>query len=459
MAVPGRRHALAPFALRHAEGGAEGAGEGGGGVGEADPVLRAPGAGDAGLDRAEIQREGVREQRVGRVGVAPQPLRPGVGLDQRDARGRAGAGGEIVDRLPVDGEEAAGRAVFRGHVGDGRAVGEPQLVQARPVELDELADHAVGAQHLRHGEHQVRRRRAFAQAAREPEAHDLGQQHRKRLPEHRRLRLDAADAPAEDGQAAHHRRVAVGADQGVGIGERRAVRLGGPHHLGQVFQIDLMADAGAGRHHAEVLERLLAPAEEGVALAVAGHFQGHVLLERAGRPEAVDRHRVVDHEIDRGQRLDAVGIAAQPRHGRAHRRQIDQRRHAGEILHEDARRAVADLPPAAPRLRPAGKRPDVVEGDGAAVLEAQQVLEQDLEGEGQAGGVPEPGLRRRGQAEIGVGAPVHGQGPAGVQAVPSRCDQGPAPSSAPLLAARAADRVCRSSRPDRRGAQDLGLYA
>jgi hypothetical protein len=45
-----------------------------------------------------------------------------------------------------------------------------------------------------------------------------------RLAEHRGLGLDAADAPAEHGQAVDHRGVAVGADQRVGIGDDRLRR-------------------------------------------------------------------------------------------------------------------------------------------------------------------------------------------------------------------------------------------
>jgi hypothetical protein len=43
----------------------------------------------------------------------------------------------------VDREEAAGRAIFRRHVADGRAVGERQIVEAGAEEFDELADHAL----------------------------------------------------------------------------------------------------------------------------------------------------------------------------------------------------------------------------------------------------------------------------------------------------------------------------
>src|SRR5258707_15313144 len=89
-------------------------------------------------------------------------------------------------------------------------------------------------------------------------------QHRDRLAEHGRLRLDTAYAPAEHREAIDHGRVAVRAYQGVRIGQGRlAFRSGrGPNRLGEVLQIDLMADTRAGRHDAEIIERLGPPTEE-----------------------------------------------------------------------------------------------------------------------------------------------------------------------------------------------------
>ena len=93
------------------------------------------------------------------------------------------------------------------------------------VELDELADHAVLAQHLGDGEHQVGGGGALGQLAGELEADDPRDQHRDRLAEHRGLGLDAADAPAEHAEAVDHRGVRVGADAGVGVGLQLAVDL------------------------------------------------------------------------------------------------------------------------------------------------------------------------------------------------------------------------------------------
>ena len=49
-----------------------------------------------------------------------------------------------------------------------------------------------------------------------------------------------------------------------------------------------MADAGAGRNDAEVVERGLAPAQEGVALLIALELQIDVLLEGAGGAVLID---------------------------------------------------------------------------------------------------------------------------------------------------------------------------
>ena len=117
------------------------------------------------------------------------------------------------------------------HVADRRAVGERHVGEAGAEEFDELADDALLAQHLRDGEHEVGRGDAFLQLAGQAEADDFRQQHRDRLAEHRRFRLDAADAPAEHAEAVDHGGVRIGADAGVGIGGGLAVLFVGPHGL------------------------------------------------------------------------------------------------------------------------------------------------------------------------------------------------------------------------------------
>ena len=68
------------------------------------------------------------------------------------------------------------------------------------VEFDELAHHALLAQHLRDGEHQVGRGAAFVQFAVQLESDHRRQQHGNRLAQHAGFGFDSAHAPAEHAQ-------------------------------------------------------------------------------------------------------------------------------------------------------------------------------------------------------------------------------------------------------------------
>ncbi len=204
--------------------------------------------------------------------------------------GIAARGRQIVDRSLVDREEAARRAIFRRHIGNGGAVRDRHVIEPRAVELDEFSDHAPLAQHLRHGQHEIGRRDAFLQPAGQLEADDLRQQHRDLLAEHDGFGLDSSDTPAEHGQAIDHCRVRVGADERIGIGQFCTAAFGraGPDRLRQEFEIDLVANAGAGRNHAEVRKGALPPFQKAIPLAVALIFQLDVLAQRLSRCR---RHR------------------------------------------------------------------------------------------------------------------------------------------------------------------------
>ena len=217
---------------------------------------------------------------------------------------------------------------------------------------------------------------------------DPRDQHRHRLAQHRRLGLDPADAPAEHTESVDHRRVRVGADERVRVQPRqlawvRAVRILLEHDPRQVLEVDLVDDPRVRRDDRELVERPLPPAQKGVALLVALELALGVEAEGVARAERVDLHRVVDHELGRRQRVDLRGIAPHLCDRVAHRRQVDDRGHAGEVLHQHARGRERDLL-ARLRLRiPARERLDVLPGDGAVALGAQQVLEQHLQRERQ----------------------------------------------------------------------------
>jgi hypothetical protein len=105
----------------------------------------------------------------------------------------------------------------------------------------------VVAQQLGDREHEVRGSRTGGQRADELYADDARQEHRQRLAEHRRLGLDAADAPPEDAEAVDHRGVRVGADERVGI--RDAV-VAPEHDLGEILEVDLVTYPAVRREDA-----------------------------------------------------------------------------------------------------------------------------------------------------------------------------------------------------------------
>ena len=167
-----------------------------------------------------------------------------------------------------------------------------------------------------------------------------------------------------------------------------------------------MDDAGVGRDDREVVERLLAPAQERVALLVALELELGVDAERVARAELVDLHRVVDDQLDRLQRVDLA----------------PGRRPASPIASRIAARStIAGTPVKSCSSTRAGVKAISVLGsafasqpasasmsagvDRAVVLVAQQVLEQDLQRERQPRDVELPAARRGGRSRTGGARP------------------------------------------------------
>jgi hypothetical protein len=167
--------------------------------------------------------------------------------------------------------------------------------------------------------------------------------------------------------------VAIRTDQRVRISDTFVIE----HHARQIFNVYLMHDTRRGWYHAEVVERLLRPAQQHVSLAIALVFRLRIASQRVGRAEVVHLHGVVDHEFRGKQRIDAFGIATHRRHGVTHGGKVHDGRDTREILQHDAGRVKSDLRVGL-RLRiPIGNRDNVRRSHRLAVLIAQQVLQQD----------------------------------------------------------------------------------
>ena len=297
-------------------------------------VLRALGASQAGGHGAQVQLHDLRVIDLARSGHTEQALRLEVGLEGFDlALGAAGAL-EVVDGLFIHREKAHGGPVFRRHVADGGAVGQRQGARAFAEELHKLAHHLVLAQDLRHGEHQVGGRHAFAQVACKLKAHHIGREEVHRLAQHGGLGLDAAHTPAHHANAVDHGGVAISAHQGVGVVDTVFALV---HAARQIFEVDLVHDAKTRRHHTKGVKGLHAPFHELVALAVALEFELHVQVQRILLAVVVHHDGVVYHQVHRDQRLNLLGVLAQTHRRAAHGGQICQQGHAREILQHHPR--------------------------------------------------------------------------------------------------------------------------
>ena len=169
------------------------------------------------------------------------------------------------------------------------------------------------------------------------------------------------------------------------------------HAARQIFQIHLMHDADAGRHDLEGVERLHAPFHEFVALGVALEFQLHVQLERVRAVVVIHLHRMIHHQIHRHQRLDDLRVFAHFGSGIAHRGEIDEQRHAGEILQHDARHHERNLFGARRIRLPVGQLAHMRLGDFLAVVIAQHRFQHDADGNRQARNLAESGGFQRRQ--------------------------------------------------------------
>ena len=185
--------------------------------GQFDAILRALRTGHGRHNCGEIQFQGVGEDRVGCVVGAEEALFLGIGFHKSDQVGVAIRESEERERFLVDREESHSGPVLRRHVGDSGAVGQAERAQAGTVKLDEFADDALLAEHLRDGQDQICGGATFLEAAAQFEAHHGRQQHGNRLSEHARFGLDATHAPAKNAEAIDHRGMGIRADDGIRV--------------------------------------------------------------------------------------------------------------------------------------------------------------------------------------------------------------------------------------------------
>jgi hypothetical protein len=168
-------------------------------------------------------------------------------------------------------------------------------------------------------------------------------------------------------------------------------------HGRQVFEIDLVDDAGPGRNHPKVAEGTLGELEQLIALVISLELELHVALVGVRRSEKIHLDRVVDHQVARDDRIDLVGVPLHLGHGITHGREVDYAGYAGEVLQHHAGRHEGDLALRGTGGIPAGQVPDMDVGNDPTPRETQRIFEQDADREGQTVEPPTPWRSRVGR--------------------------------------------------------------
>ena len=315
----------------------------GGEVGGGDACMRVGRAGHRAhhARQVELQRAFVLR---GRQRVGPQAGGLRVGLDQGDLFVAAAGQAQVIQGLLVDEEQRRGRAVFRRHVADRRAVAQRERGRTFAMEFEVGADHLRLAQEFGQRQHDVGGGDAGLRLAAEFDADDLRQPHPRGAAEHHVLRFQPADADRDHAERIHVRRMRIGADAGVGIGDAAL----DADHRRHLLQVDLVHDPVARGDHVDVVERALGPLDEVEAVLVAAVLDRAVLGERIRVVAAAfHRQRVVDDQLHRHHRIHRGGIAALLGDRVAQAGQVDQRGLAEDVVADHARREPREVEVAA----------------------------------------------------------------------------------------------------------------
>ena len=161
-----------------------------------------------------------------------------------------------------------------------------------------------------------------------------------------------------------------------------------------------MNNSNSRRNNFERVERLHSPFQKLVTLAIAREFQIQIALHRVRRACEIHLHRMIHHQIHRHERLDDFRILAELGDRAAHRRQIHEQRHAGEILQHDARDDERNFRRARLGRLPVRQFLDVRLADFFAVAIAKNGFENKPDGDGQFRDCADAGFFQRGQRVI-----------------------------------------------------------
>lgn len=144
---------------------------------------------------------------------------------------------------------------------------------------------------------------------------------------------------------------------------------------------------------------------------VSDELDGEITVEGILGTREINLDRVVDHEVNGDKRLDDGGIGSGLGCGIAHGGEIDDERHAGEILEDDPGNRKGNLVVAGGLGVPVGKVFNVGLGDLSSVEITEEGFQNDANGDRKAGDVGYAKVFESGEGVVGgCGAGAGGEG-------------------------------------------------
>jgi len=138
-------------------------------------------------------------------------------------------------------------------------------------------------------------------------------------------------------------------------------------------------DADSRGNDAEGFEGLLAPLEEFVTFPIAEKLDGEVAIQSALGTGEIDLHGVVNDQINRHERFHHGRIHSGDPGGVAHGSEVDDERHAGEVLEDDPGHGERDFVAPGVLGIPIRQIADVLFGNLVSVAIAKDGLQDDAD--------------------------------------------------------------------------------
>lgn len=351
-------------------------------INKSDSIVRSLGARKTAVDGAEVEFQDFTAEngfRLRTVIKSEKVVGSEVSFNEGNLfRGSVGLL-EVFDSLVISREVTHSGTVFGTHVGQSGSVSNAEGGSTGTKVFNEFTDDTSLSQHLSTSEDQISSSGGLGEFSSKLETDDFGKNHGDGLTEHDGFTFNTTDTPTNDTETVDHGSVRISTDDGIGIEDTVVFK----DSSGEIFQVNLMADTGAGRDGQEVLEGGLTPLEEFESFVVSFEFNSFVSFSGISSLGNIDLNGVINNQIDGNQGVDLLGITSKSGHSVSHSSQIDNTGDTSEILQKNSSRLERNFDTFSAGLGPIKNLFNISGFDVEFITVSKGTFEEDSDGEGE----------------------------------------------------------------------------